>query len=136
MRKTMAIAGAALTLAGSGTVTATSASDKDPVAAETHFVPMDAISVPIIDGNRLEGSLRVKTVLDATDEAAAVRLKAALPRLRSATLAAALEFSRLQVSPMRAVDAELLSAALTKALSQEAPGISRTLVIEVAAVSA
>ena len=56
-----------------------------------------------------------------------------MPRLRSATLAAALEFSRLYASPMRAVDAEMLSRDLTTALQHEEPGISRVLIVEVAA---
>jgi hypothetical protein len=93
---------------------------------------MPQISVPIIDGDRLEGAFRLKMVLDTTDAAAAQRVTAALPRLRSASIARALEFSRLNASPMRAVNVELLSEDLTEALKQEERGIARALVVEVA----
>ncbi|MEW9854495.1 hypothetical protein [Novosphingobium sp. M1R2S20] len=137
MRRAITMAGAALTLAGTGTVAATAGAEKgDPATIEPHLVPMQEISIPIIDGDRLEGSLRVKTVLAADDEAAAERVTAALPRLRSASLAAALEFSRLYASPLRAVDAEMLSKNLTEALQHEEPGVTRALVVEVAAHSA
>lgn len=134
MRKSIAMAGAALTLAGTGTVAATAESDIGDIAAvEPHLVPMQEISVPIIDGDRLEGSFSVDMVLAAADAAAAERVAAALPRLRSASLAAALEFSRLHASPLRAVDAEMLSLKLTEALQQEDPGITQALIVKVAA---
>jgi flagellar basal body-associated protein FliL len=135
MRKTIAITGAALTLAATGTVMATSRPQDETAAAidDPHFVPMQEIAVPIIDGDRLDGSLRVKTVLSATDAAAAERVTAALPRLRSASLAAALEFSRLHASPMRAVDARMLSQYLTKELQGVESGVARALIVEVAA---
>lgn len=134
MPKKIAMAIAALALAGGGTIAATSASAEDPIATgEPHLVPMQEISVPIIDGDRLHGSFRVRTVLAATDAAEAARITAALPRLRSASVIAALEFSRLHASPMRAVDAELLSGDLTEALKLEEPGIARALIVEVAA---
>lgn len=137
MRKAITMAGAALTLAGTGTVAATAGADNgESVTLEPHLVPMQEIAVPIIDGDRLDGSFRVKTVLAADDAAAAERIEAALPRLRSASLAAALEFSRLYASPFRAVDAEMLSKNLTEALQSEEPGVTRALVVEVAATPA
>lgn len=134
MRKAIAMAGTALTLAGTGAFAATAADDAAGNAAvEPHLVPMQELSLPIIDGNRLEGSLHVTVVLAAEDVAAAERVTANLARLRSASLGAALEFSRLHVSPMRAVNAEMLSQDLTAALKQEEPGIGRALIINVAA---
>ncbi|MET1754382.1 hypothetical protein ABVV53_02720 [Novosphingobium sp. RD2P27] len=134
MRKAITMAGAALTLAGGGTVAATAGADKTENAAlEPHLVPMQEIAVPIIDGDRLDGTFRVKTFLAADDAEAAERIEAALPRLRSASLAAALEFSRLHASPFRPVDAEMLSKDLTEALQSEEPGVTRALVVEVVA---
>jgi len=135
MRKTIAVAGAALTLAGTGTavVAASSGGDTPPVASEPHLIPMQEISLPIIDGDRLEGSLSVTMVLAAEDADAAKRVTAALPRLRSTSLAAGLEFSRLHASPMRAVNAELLSQDVTAALQQQEPGVARALIVNVSA---
>lgn len=134
MRKTLAVAGAALTLAGTGAIATASTGDPaDNPAAEPHLVPMQEVSLPIIDGDRLDGTLSVTMVLATADEAAAQRVEAAMPRLRSATLAAALEFSRLHASPMRAVDAEMLSQDLTAALRKEEPGVARALIVNVAA---
>lgn len=135
MRKIFAISGAGLILAGTAALaaSATAAPNKADVAAvEPHLVAMPQISVPIIDGDRLEGSFRLTMVLAATDAKAAERVSAVLPRLRSTSVAEALEFSRLHASPMRPVDVELLSRDLTKALQQEEPGIARALVVEVA----
>lgn len=134
MRKSIAIAGTALTLVATGAIAA--APDGETainVADEPRLVPMQAISLPIIDGDRLEGSLHVTMVIAATDLAAAERITAALPRLRSASLAATLEFSSLYASPMRAVNAEMLSRDLTEALQREEPGIARALIVNVAA---
>jgi hypothetical protein len=133
MRRSVFVGGAALLLAGTGSLAASAPANKTQApVGEPNLVTMLPISVPIIDGDRLDGSFRLNTVLDATDEAAAERVTAALPRLRSATLAAALEFARLHASPMRPVDAEMLSQNLTRALQHEEPGIERALVVEVA----
>lgn len=139
MRKSIAIAGTALTLTGAamgaatGAIAASERKAAIDIADEPQLVPMQEISLPIIDGDRLEGSLHVTMVIAATDLAAAERVTAALPRLRSASLAATLEFSSLYASPMRAVNAEMLSRDLTEALQQEEPGIARALIVNVAA---
>jgi hypothetical protein len=104
----------------------------DPAKAP-NLVPIQEISVPIIDGDRVDGAFRVKVVLSMADAAAAQRASAQMPRLRSASLAAALEFSRLYASPMRAVDAEIFSANLTDALQEEEAGVSRALIVAVSA---
>lgn len=138
MRKSIAIAGTALSLAVTGAATGAIAVAAEgetaiDVADEPQLVPMQEISLPIIDGDRLEGSLHVTMVIAATDVAASERITAALPRLRSASLAATLEFSTLYASPMRAVNAEMLSRDLTEALQRAEPGIARALIVNVAA---
>lgn len=135
MRRPVAATAAILALAGTGTLTRASASDGAAVdpAEQPNLVSMQDISVPIIDGDRLDGAFKVKVVLAAADSVAAGRISADMPRLRSTSLAAALEFSRLYASPMRAVDAEMLSQHLTQTLQQEEPGISHALIVEVAA---
>ncbi len=133
MRKTLAIAGSALLLAGTGTVAATARGNSANPAADPHLVQMDEISVPIIDGDRLDGTFKVNVVLSMADAAAAERASTDMPRLRSASLATALEFSRLYASPMRAVDTEMFSESLTEALQAEDAGISRALIVQVAA---
>lgn len=98
-----------------------------------HLVPMDEVAVPIVEADRVAGALRFKLVLDAKDEAAAARMTAQLPALRATTVAAALEFARLNASGLRAVDAQQLDHDLTAALQPGEPGLSRVLIVEVAA---
>lgn len=100
---------------------------------EVHFVPMDEIVVPIIDSARSTGALRVKMVLDAVDEEAAAKITADLPALRETSVSAAIEFARLYASPMAPIDAERLSAHMTKALDARTTGLSHVLVVEVSA---
>ena len=100
---------------------------------EVHLVPMDEIRVPIIDGNRADGALRLKLVLEAADGAAAEKATASLPVLRSTAVASALEFARLYASPFMPVDASRLSEEMTTALRTQDSGISRVLLVEVAA---
>jgi len=133
MRKIIAIAGSALLLAGTGTVAATARGNTVDPAADPHLVQMEEISVPIIDGDRLDGAFKANVVLSMPDAAAAEHASAEMPRLRSASLAAALEFSRLYASPMRAVDTELLSESLTEALQADGLEVSRVLIVKVAA---
>jgi hypothetical protein len=98
-----------------------------------HLVPMDEIVVPIVDADRVQGSLRFKIVLDAGNDAVAQKVTAELPMLRSAALGAALEFARLEASALRAVDAEQLDHDLTTALKGAEHDLSRVLIVEVAA---
>ncbi|HVJ03282.1 MAG TPA: hypothetical protein VM662_13950, partial [Sphingomonas sp.] len=87
----------------------------------------------IVEADRVAGALRFTLVLDAKDEAAAARMTAQLPALRATTVAAALEFARLNASGLRAVDAQQLDHDLTAALQTGEPGLSRVLIVEVAA---
>ena len=98
-----------------------------------HLVPMDEIVVPIVDSDRMAGSLRFKLVLDCGNGEAAARMTQDLPTLRAVTLAAGLEFARLNASGLRAVDVEQLDQDLTTALKAAEPAITRILIVEVAA---
>ena len=98
-----------------------------------HLVPMDEITVPIIDSDRMAGSLYFKLVLEAGNDEIAAQVTKDLPVLRAASVAAGLEFARLNASGLRAVDAELLDHDLTAAIKAAQPGITRVLIVEVRA---
>jgi hypothetical protein len=98
-----------------------------------NLVPMDEMVVPIIEADRVAGNMRFKLVLEASDAAAAAKATAEMPELREATVAAALEFARLNASGLRAVDAEQLDHDLSAAIKAAEPGVSRVLIVEVAA---
>lgn len=104
-----------------------------PVAPALNLVPMDRIQVPIVDADRIGGTLRVKLVLETKDEDAAKRLARAMPMLRSAGVAASLEFARLDASALRAVDVATLDQILTDAMRKVSPDLDRVLIVEVAA---
>jgi hypothetical protein len=101
-----------------------------------HLVPMDEITVPIIESDRVSGALRFKLVLDGGNDEVAADMTAKLPELRAATVAAGLEFARLNASGLRAVDAEQLDHDLTAALKAAEPGLARVLIVEVEATRA
>ena len=103
---------------------------------EPHFVPMDEVTVPIIESDRVSGALRFKLVLEAADSDTATHLTQQLPVLRAASVAAGLEFARLNASGLRAVDAQKLDHDLTAALKAADPGFSRVLIVEVEATRA
>ena len=97
------------------------------------FVALDPLAVPIVDSGRIQGSLNVSLVLGASDETAADALRGRGPEIRSALLAATLEFSRLHASGLAPVDARLLQTQLAEALRRTGAGSSRLLVVEVRA---
>ena len=98
-----------------------------------HLVPMEAVNVPIIDGDRTDGTLQFKLVLETKNEEAAKDVTATLPMLRATTLSPGLEFARLYASPMMPLDARHLATELTTALQGQNAGISRVLLVEVRA---
>jgi hypothetical protein len=101
-----------------------------------HLVPMDEITVPIVESDRVTGALRFKLVLDGGTDEVAADMTARLPELRAATVAAGLEFARLNASGLRAVNAEQLDHDLTGALKVTEPGLARVLIVEVEATHA
>ncbi|MFS2110392.1 hypothetical protein ACCC88_11930 [Sphingomonas sp. Sphisp140] len=98
-----------------------------------HLVTMDEVTVPIIDSDRVNGALRFKLVIDAGSAEVATKLNGEMPVLRAATVAAGLEFARLNASALRAVDAQQLDHDLTAALKVAEPGLVRVLIVEVEA---
>lgn len=98
-----------------------------------NLVTMEQVVVPIIDADRVTGALKFKLVLEAGTAEAAAKATAEMPMLRQATVAAGLEFARLNASGLRAVDAEELDHDLTAALKVAEPGIARVLIVEVSA---
>lgn len=102
---------------------------------EPHFVKLPEIMVPVIDGERINGRLLFEIVIDAVDAPAAERLALAIPRLRAASITAGIEFSRLHVSGLTTVDAQLLAHDMTVALRAEEAGISRVLIVRVGAAA-
>ncbi len=96
-----------------------------------YLVPMEEITVPIVDADRVNGALRFKLVIDAGSAEIASKLGDEMPMLRAATLAAGLEFARLNASALRAVDAQRLDHDLTAALRAAEPGLVRVLIVEV-----
>ncbi len=97
------------------------------------LIPMDMITVPIIDSDRLIGKLRFKLVLEPHDPAAATRLAGQAARLRMAAMSAGNEFARLQVTPSEPVDVEALVHILETALHGVDDGVQKVLIVEVAA---
>jgi hypothetical protein len=101
--------------------------------AGLNLVTMEEVVVPIIEADRLAGNMRFKLVLEAHNAATAASVTAKMPELRQATVAAALEFARLNASGLRAVDAGRLDHELTAALKATDPGLARVLIVEIAA---
>ena len=133
MRKLCLFLPAALLLIIPQGVTSASGAGGGGGADALHLVAMDEIRVPIIDGNRADGALRLKLVLETADGAAAEKATASLPVLRSVAVAGALEFARLYASPFMPVDASRLALDMTASLHAQDAGISRVLLVEVAA---
>ena len=132
MWKRVLVSAAVLGVPSAATV-AFAARPGSAVNLEPHLVALPEIEVPVIDSGRLQGRLQFEVVLDAVDEAGAVRLAANVPRLRSASIASGIEYSRLYVSGLRPVDAEELTAALSKSLKADDPDVGRVLIVKVGA---
>jgi hypothetical protein len=100
-----------------------------------HLVPMEEVTVPIIDADRVNGALTFKLVIDAGSAEVATKINGEMPVLRSAIIAAGLEFARLNASALRAVDAQQLDRDLSAALKAAEPGLQKVLIVEVEARS-
>jgi hypothetical protein len=101
-----------------------------------NLVTMAEVRVPIVDGDRPQGTLHLQLVLQATDAAAAEHITRTMPRMRSIALGAAFEFARLYASPRMPIDAARLADSMTKALPGPAAGVQRVLLVEVGATPA
>ena len=113
--------------------TGASAEGESQPAMDATFVAMPELVVPIIDGDRADGRLKIKIVLRAADVTAAARLKAAIPSLRESALASASEFARLRASPYKPVDVARLAQDMTRVLRGRNPDVASVLVVEVSA---
>ncbi|WP_233503650.1 hypothetical protein [Sphingomonas psychrotolerans] len=102
-------------------------------ASGLNLVSMEEVIVPIIEADRVAGNMRFKLVLEAHDAATAAKATAEMPALRETTVATALEFARLNASGMRAVDAGRLNHDMNAALKAAEPGLTRVLIVEIAA---
>lgn len=114
------------------TVLAAPAVPPAPVDPAT-LVKLDQIDAPIVDAGRIGGVLHLTLVVEARTSATASALAKRMPELRSASLAAAIEFARLRASPFTAVDVERLQQTLTPALRRVDPGIARVLIVRATA---
>lgn len=123
----------AIMLAASASADESVAADASPGADAPHFVVLDEVVVPIVDGDRVTGRLRFRAVIAARDDGGRERLLVDMPRLRSTSLVAGLEFSRLHAAALRPVDARALAGALAAALQPRNPDIDRVLLVSTAA---
>ncbi len=112
---------------------ASASEDGSQPAMDATFVAMPELVVPIVDGDRADGRLKIRIVVTAADVAAAARLKGAIPSLRESALASASEFARLRASPYKPVDVARLAQDLTRVLRDRNPDVASVLLIEVSA---
>ncbi|MBO9713514.1 MAG: hypothetical protein J7495_11405 [Sphingomonas sp.] len=123
----------AVLLPGNGAYASGGGSGGGDAAAGLNLVPMTEVDVPVVDSGLVSGVLHFKLVLQAANPEAAKRIEGTMPALRASAVAAGIEFARLEVSALRAVDAKALDAAMTQTLHKLDPGVSRVLVVEVSA---
>ena len=96
------------------------------------LVGLEPISVPIVDGGRINGSLDVRLTIRPV-EGGGDALAAAMPHLRAAAREVLSEHARLHASPWQAVDASQLVSTLTASVKRAAPKADKVLLIEVRA---
>ncbi|MDB5722192.1 MAG: flagellar basal body-associated FliL family protein [Alphaproteobacteria bacterium] len=133
----MQIASAAiLAIAAGGILSASAMASSSSPPAELHLVPLDELNVPIVDSGRLDGTLRVRFMVNTVDAASADALGQRLPELRSLALGAATDFSQIYASGMAPVNAEILKQKMRAALQHAHPEIADVLVIQVSAAQA
>jgi hypothetical protein len=96
-------------------------------------VPVAELRVPIFDGGRFSGTLRIQTALDYADPAQGAGAAVHAPMFRDAVMSAGLEFARLHVSAFTPIDAALLSRTLTDAARTVDPHVRKVLILDVSA---
>jgi hypothetical protein len=133
LRKRLLVASAAVIAIAAGGIASASGPGAEPV--ELHLVPLQELEVPIVDSGRLDGTLRVKFVVNAVDAGAAKDLEQRQPELRSLALAAATEVSRIYASGLSPVNAEILKAKARAGLQREHPEIADVLIVQVSAAT-
>jgi hypothetical protein len=135
LRKRVFIASAALgaAIAAGGLVSASAFASSGAEPSELNAVPLEELEVPIVDSGRLDGTLRVRFVVNATSGSAADDLGERLPELRSIALGAATEFGRIYASGLAPVNAEILKKKTKAALAKAHPDIADVLIVRVSA---
>jgi hypothetical protein len=124
---------AALALVGGTFATMSFASNPHAQLEQAHLVPLDPISVPIIDGDQVRGNLNIRIVLNAGNDAGEGELVHALPQVRSTLVGATSEYARLYASPYKPVDSSRLASDLKAAIKAHHPEIGEVLLVEVSA---
>lgn len=76
------------------------------------LLPLEPITVPIVDHGELLGRMEVRAMWQESGEAPDPALQARLPLLRSALVEAAAEHARLIAAPGRPIDPASLSTSL------------------------
>ena len=130
----LAVAAIIATQGGSAVGAGSEPADARAGTGTVFLLPMTPFDVPIGEGDRSDGRLRLKLVLRAVDAADLERLRAEMPALREITLATASEFARLYATPFAPVNARLLARDMTVALRGRDPAIRSVLLVEIAAV--
>lgn len=129
MRKKFILSGMALTL----TSASLSGAEPNLLAEPPRLVPIEPISIPIVDGDRIDGKLNYTLVIMVEDDETMKRLSGSGAALRAAALRGGLDFARLYASSFTAVDAGMLMENLTRAMKEEDEGITELLLVEVSA---
>lgn len=96
-------------------------------APQPALLPVGDLSTPVVDGQRLSGTIKASLVLVATDEAAAARLEARQPLVR-ARLRSALDGYGRTILPMQPFDTRRLGASLARDLRADFPDVKSVLV--------
>jgi hypothetical protein len=132
-KKTLTMLGAVVAAASPMPANRALASGGGGAGGDLHLVAMDPVAVPIIDADRMSGTLNFKIVVDVHSAEGAERITASMPVLRAAVVAAGVEFARLDASSLRAVNVAALDETLTAAIKAVEPDVSRVLIVEVGA---
>lgn len=106
------------------------------MVANTHFIAVPRIVLPIVDGQRIDGRLSFDLAVVTADDATAKRVSATLPELRAAAVMAGTEFSRLQASALTPVDVEALALRLSASIRQRDSDVASVLIVKVRASAA
>ncbi|MHA6721082.1 hypothetical protein ACX40Y_16745 [Sphingomonas sp. RS6] len=132
-KKTLTMLGAVVAAASPMPASKALASGGGEAGGDLHLVAMDPVAVPIIDADRMSGTLNFKLVVDVDSAAGAERITGSMPVLRAAVVAAGVEFARLDASSLRAVNVAALDHSLTEAIKAVEPDVKRVLIVEVGA---
>jgi len=109
------------------------APDTDKESKGPLYVSLPPVSVPLVNGSYLSGSLFVRVDLAIETQATKARIERLLPRLEAAYLERLSLLSRSHIDTDRAVDLPLLGALLQRATDRVLePGTARVLVQEAA----